>query len=178
MILLCGVGYSTPSSSICLLMGTWIVAVSWLLKIMLLCFPGSSVGKESACNAGDPGSIPGLERSAGEGISYPLQSSWASLVAQLAKNAPAIWETWVRSLGWKDPLEKGTATHSSILAWRIQSMGVAKSLKQLSNFHFLSFVNIRWHISFQISVSFFFAQYIPTGGITASYGSSVFSLSY
>jgi len=156
VILLCGVGYSTPSSSICLLMGTWIVAVSWLLKIMLLCFPGSSVGKESACNAEDPSSIPGLERSAGEGISYPLQSSWASLVAQLAKNAPAIWETWVRSLGWKDPLEKGIATHSSILAWRIQSMGVAKSLKQLSNFHFLSFVNIRWHISFQISVSFFF----------------------
>ena len=55
----------------------------------------SSVGKESACNAGDPGSIPGSGRSAGEGIGYPLQYSWASLVAQLVKNPPAMWETWV-----------------------------------------------------------------------------------
>ena len=82
-------------------------------------FPGSSVGKESACNAGDPGLIPGSGRSAGEGIDYPLQYSWASLVAQLVKNLPAMQETWVRSLGWEDPLENGTATHSSILAWRI-----------------------------------------------------------
>ena len=49
---------------------------------------------------------------------YPLQYSWASLVAQLVKNLPAMQETWVQSLGWKDPLEKGKATHSSILAWR------------------------------------------------------------
>ena len=81
--------------------------------------PGSSVGKESACNAGDPSSIPGSERSSGEGIGYPLQYSWASLVAQLVKNLPAMRETWVRSLGWEDPLEEGKATHSSILAWRI-----------------------------------------------------------
>ena len=73
-------------------------------------FHGSSVGKESTCNAGDPGSIPGLGRSTGEGIGYPLQYSWASLVAQLVKNPPAMWETWVRSLGWENPLEKGTAT--------------------------------------------------------------------
>ena len=79
----------------------------------------SSVGKESTYNSGDSGSIPGSERSAGEGIGYPLQYSWASLVAQLVKNPPARWETWVRSLGRKDPLEKGKATHSSILAWRI-----------------------------------------------------------
>ena len=72
----------------------------------------------SACNAGDPGLIPGLGRSAGEGIGYPLQYSWASLVAQLVKNLPARWETWVLSLGWEDSLEKGKATHSSILAWR------------------------------------------------------------
>ena len=78
-------------------------------------FPDSSVGKESACNAGDPGSIPGSGRS-GEGIGYPLQYSWASLVAQLVKNLPAMQETWIRSLGWEDPLEKGKATHSSILA--------------------------------------------------------------
>ena len=71
----------------------------------------SSVGKESACNAGDPGS----GRFAREGIGYPLHYSWASLVTQLVKNPPAIWET----LGWEDALEKGRATHSSILAWRI-----------------------------------------------------------
>ena len=58
-------------------------------------FPGSSVGKESACNAGDPGWIPGSGRSTGEGIGYPLQYSWASLVAQLVKNSPALRETWV-----------------------------------------------------------------------------------
>ena len=82
-------------------------------------FPGSSAGQESTCNAGDPGSIAGLGRSRGEGMGYPLQYSWASLVAQLVKNLPAMYETWVRSLGWEDPLEKGMATHSSILAWRI-----------------------------------------------------------
>ena len=70
-------------------------------------FPGNSAGKESACNAGDPSSIPALGRSPGEGIGYPLQDSWASLVAQLVKNLPALRETWVQSLGWEDPLEKG-----------------------------------------------------------------------
>ena len=79
----------------------------------------SSVGKESACNAGDPSSIPGLGRSPEEGIGYPLQHSWAPLVAQLVKNLPDMWETWVQSLRWEDALEKGKATHSSILAWRI-----------------------------------------------------------
>ena len=76
-------------------------------------FPDSSVGKESACNAGNPGSIPRSGRSSGEGISYPLQYSWASFVAQLVKNLPAMQETWVRSLDWEDPLEKGKATLSS-----------------------------------------------------------------
>ena len=52
----------------------------------------------------------------GEGIGYPFQYPWASLVAQMVRNLPAIWETWVRSLGWKDPLEEGMATHSSIRA--------------------------------------------------------------
>ena len=85
----------------------------------LLGFPHSSVGKESNCNAGDPGSVPGLGGSAGEGIGYPLQCSWASLVAQLVKNSPAMWKTLVRSLGWGDALEKGKATHSRILVWRI-----------------------------------------------------------
>ena len=75
-------------------------------------FPGSSVGKESTCNAGDPSSIPGSGRSPGERIGYPLQYSWASLVAQLVKNPPAMRETWGRSLGWEDALQKGKATHS------------------------------------------------------------------
>ena len=75
--------------------------------------------KESACNAGDPSLIPGLGRSTGEEIGYSLQYSWASLLAQTVKNPSAMLETWIRSLGWKDPLEKGMAIHSSILAWEI-----------------------------------------------------------
>ena len=63
--------------------------------------------------------MPGSGRSAGEGIGYSFQYPWASFVAQLAKNPPTIWEIWVQSLGWEDPLEKGKAIHSSILAWRI-----------------------------------------------------------
>ena len=81
-------------------------------------FPSSSAGK-SAYNAGDPGSIPGSGRSSGEGIGYPLQYSWACLVARLVKNPPAMQEIWVQSLGWEGPMEKGTATQSSILVWRI-----------------------------------------------------------
>ena len=82
-------------------------------------FPDNSVGKESAHNAEDPGSIPEFGRFIGEGIGYSLQYSWTSLVTQLVKNPPAMQEIWVQSLGWEDPLEKGKATHSSILAWRI-----------------------------------------------------------
>ena len=82
-------------------------------------FPDSSVGKESACNAGDPGLIPGLGRSAREGIGYPLHYFGAYLVAQLVKNPPAMQETWFQPLGLEDSLEKGMATYSSILAWSI-----------------------------------------------------------
>ena len=82
-------------------------------------FPGSSAGKESTCHAGDLGLIPGLGRFPGEGIGYPLQYSWASLVAQMVKNLPAMRETWIQSLSWEDPLEEGMATHSSVLAWKI-----------------------------------------------------------
>ena len=98
-------------------------------------FPGSSPGKEPACNTGDPSLIPGSGRSPGERIGYPLQCSWASLVTQMVKNLPAMWETWVRSLSWEDALEKEMATHSRILAWRIpwteepgrlQSMGLQR----------------------------------------------------
>ena len=81
-----------------------------------MAFPCSSVGKECACNIGDLGSIPGSRRSPGEGIDYPFQCSLASLVIQMVHNLPALQETWIQSLGWEDPLEKGMATHSSILA--------------------------------------------------------------
>ena len=71
--------------------------------------------KISSCNAGDPSSTPGPGRSTVEGVGYPLQYSWASLVAQLEKNPPAMWQIWVQLLGWEDSQDKGTATHSSIL---------------------------------------------------------------
>ena len=63
--------------------------------------------------------IPGSGRFTREGIGYRLQYSWASLVAQVVKNLPAMQETWVQSLGWEDPGEEGMAAHFSILAWRI-----------------------------------------------------------
>ena len=79
----------------------------------------SSVDRESACNGGDPRSIPGLGRYPGEGLGYPLQYSWVSLGAQLVKNPPIMQETWVQSLGQEDPQEEEIATHSSILAWKV-----------------------------------------------------------
>ena len=102
-------------------------------------FPGSSAGKESACYAGDP-SLSG--RSPREGIGCPLQYSRTCLVAQMVKIPPAMWETWVQSLAWEDPLGEGMATHSSIPSWRIPLdrgawwatvHGVTKSWAQLSN---------------------------------------------
>ena len=98
-------------------------------------FPGSSAGKESTCNAGDPGSIPGLGRSAGEGIGYPLQYSWASLVAQMVKNLPAVQETWVQSWVGKIPWKRAWHPTPVFLPgespWteepgRLQSMGLLK----------------------------------------------------
>ena len=83
-----------------------------------LSFSGGSGGKEPACQCRRCKRC-GFGRSPGEGIGYPLQYSWASLVAQTVKNPPAMRDTWVYSLGWEDPLEEGMATHSSILAWRI-----------------------------------------------------------
>ena len=102
-------------------------------------FPGGLDGKESACNAGDLGSIPGLGRSPGDGNGDPLQYSGTSLVAQLVKNLPAMQVTWVQSLGWEGPLENGKAPHSSILAWGIPWTVwsvVANSWTRLSNFPF------------------------------------------
>ena len=88
----------------------WIIFQFSLPLYLIVCigiefqgFPGSSTGKESSWNAGDPGLIPGSGRSPGKRIEYLLQYSWASLVAQTGKNLPAMWETWVQSLGWKIP---------------------------------------------------------------------------
>ena len=113
-------------------------------------FPESSVGKESACNEGDPGSISGPGRSIGEGIGYPLQYSWASLVVQLVKNLSSMQKTWDQPLGWEDPLEKGKATRSSILAWRIpwtiQSMGSQRVEHKGEIFTFFTFFCwVNWH---------------------------------
>ena len=116
----------------------WVKSSVWILGD----FPGSLAGEESACNARDPSSIPESGRYPGEGIGYSLQYSWASLVAQLVKNPPAMWETWVQSLGWEDPLEEGVATHSSIFGWRSPMdrgawqapvHGIAKSRTRLSD---------------------------------------------
>ena len=109
----------------------------------ILGLPCGSAGKESTCNAGDVGSIPGLGRSPGEEKGYPLQYScmvnsmdytvheshkesdttewlsWASLLAHLVKHLPVMRENQVGSQGWEDPLEKEMATHSSILTWKI-----------------------------------------------------------
>ena len=82
-------------------------------------FPGDSDSKESAHNAGDQGSIPGLGRSPGEENGNPLQYSWASLVAQTVKNQPTMQETQVQTSVWEETLEKGMAVHSRIFAWRI-----------------------------------------------------------
>ena len=82
-------------------------------------FPGSSAGKESACNAGDPGLIPGLGRSPGERIGDPLQYSWASLVGMDGKESSCYAGDLGSIPGWEDPLEKGKTTYSSILTWRI-----------------------------------------------------------
>ena len=126
---------------------------------LMLQVSSHSVRKESICHAGNPSSIPGSGRPAEEGIGYPFQYSWASQVAQLVKNLPAMWETWVQDLGWEDPLEKGKATHSSILAWRIPWTvvhGVAKSRTWLRDFHF-QFQSCP--VSFLLSLLPFSSQY-------------------
>ena len=92
-------------------------------------FLDSSVGKGSACNEGKPSSIPGSGRSAGKGIVYPFQYAWASLVAQLVKNPPARWETWVPSLGWEDPLEKERLPTPVFLGFPCGSAGKESTCK-------------------------------------------------
>ena len=100
-------------------------------------FLDSSIGKESTCNAGDSSLIPGSGRSAGEGNGNPLQYSWASLVAQLGKNPPAMWETgfdlWVGKIPWR------RERLPSSVFWPGEFHGVAKSWTRLSDFHLATF---------------------------------------
>ena len=121
---------------------------------LLKLFPGSSAGKESACNAGDTSSIPGSGIPAGEGRGYPLPYSWASLVAPVVKTLPAMQETWVQSLGWEDPLEEGKATHSSILAWRIPW-------------------TVKWHLNEKPKWTFWATQEMPVAHVGAIYKRSI-----
>ena len=102
-------------------------------------FPDSSVGKESTCNAGDRGSIPRSGRSAGEGIGCPLQYSWASLVAQLIQNPPAMQATWVQSLGWEDPWRRERLPTPVFWSGEFHGLvhGITKSQTGLSDFHFI-----------------------------------------
>ena len=137
-------------------------------------FPSSSAGKESTCNAGDPALIPRLGRYARERIGYLLQYSWASLVAQMVKNPPAMQESRVRTLGWEDPLEERMATHSSIHPWRIPmdrgawwatGHGVAKSQTRLSDY-------VQQRLGTVLSLSHLTLEFI----VTASCPSQCFTL--
>ena len=110
--------------------------VVFVLCLELMGLPDSSVGKESARNAGDPGSIPGLGRSSGEGIGYPLQYSWASLLAQLVKNPPQCgrhgYNPWVGKIPWR---RKGYLLQYCGLENSMNCIvhGVAKSQTRLSD---------------------------------------------
>ena len=112
-------------------------------------FPGSSASKESFCNAEDPGSIPRLGRSPGEGIGYPIPYSCPFLVAQRLKRLPAMRKTRARSLGWEDPLEKEMAIHSGILAWRIPWMEEPGGLQSTGSWR----VGHDWATSLPFSLS-------------------------
>ena len=101
--------------------------------VPVLRLPCGSTGKESACNAGDPGSIPRLGTSPGEGIGYLLQYSWASLVVQMVKNLLQCRRPGFDPRVEKDPLEEGMATHSSVLAWRIPGTGQPRGLPSLGS---------------------------------------------
>ena len=112
--------------------------------IQSLGFPSSSAGKESACNVADPGLIPGSGKSPGERMGYPLQYSWASLVAQMVKKPPAVWETWVRSLGWEDRRRRAWQPTPVFLPgespWteepgRLQSMGLQRIIHHWATRH-------------------------------------------
>ena len=144
---------------------------------MFLGFPGGSAGKESTCNAGDLGLIPGLGRSPGEGKSYPLQYSWASLVAPMVKNLPAVRETPVPLSipgSGRSPGEgRGYSLQYSGLENSMDCVvhGVAKSQTRLSNFPFQFHINITDVINQQ-------AENNSPNDVNFSFGEDVFSISF
>ena len=103
----------------------------------------------------DTSSIPGPGRSTGEGIGYPLPYSWASRMAQLVKNLPVMWETWVLSLGWEDPMENKMAIHSSILVWRIPWSSRAHKESDTTEqlIHIVIFLNLSLNLAIRSSWS-------------------------
>ena len=119
----------------------WVTWIHFPLSYILIILVLACLDKESTCNAEDPGSIPESRRSAREGMGYPLQYFGASLMAQLVKNPPAMRETWVWSLGWEDPPEKGKAAHCSILAWRLYSPWGCKELDTAERLSLASLVS-------------------------------------
>ena len=123
----------------------------WEIITFVICkgFSGSSVGKEFACNAADPSLIPWLGGSTGEGIGYPLQHSWVSLVAQLVKNLPAMWDTWVQSLGWVGKIWRREQLPTPVF-WPGEFLdcivhGVAKSQTQMRDFQ-IHFIICKLHL--------------------------------
>ena len=116
------------------LLSSWF---SWFLIVLYLLLHKAQLVKNAPAIQETTVRFLGSRRSPGEAIGYPLQHSWASFEAQLVKNLPSMQETWVLSLGWEDPMEKGMATHSSILAWRIPWNGVTMSQTRLSDFHYM-----------------------------------------
>ena len=124
---------------ICIYAHIWTLNIPkyvWFIKVILY---GSSAGKESTCNAGDPGLIPGSGRSPEEGIGYPLQYSWVSLVAQMVNNLPTMRETWVLSQGRSPGEGNGNPLQYSCLenpmdtgAWQSMGLRRVRQLKWLS----------------------------------------------
>ena len=140
-------------------------------------FPGGSDGKESTCNAGDPSLIPGMGRSTEEGISYPLQYSWASLVAQLVKNLPSVWETWVWPLGWGRSPGEENGYPFSILAWRIPWTEEPGELQSIGSTPFLEATEHRcWKQNLQSQIAWVQVpslSQIPTGPWPGLYSNCV-----
>ena len=145
-------GVSDSKSSACIVgdlpgFDPWVGKIPWRrawqpIPVHLKNSLDSSVGKESACNAGNPSSISGSGRSPGEGVGYPLQYSWASLVAQLVKNPPAMWETWIWSLCWEDPLEKERLP--TPVFWPGEFRGLYSSWSQRIGHDWVTFTFDRW----------------------------------
>ena len=150
-----GVGDGQESLTCCSLWGCKELDTTVQLNRMMG-FPDRSVGKESTCNAEDPGLISGSGRSTGEEIGFPFQYFWASLVVQLVKKLPAVQETCVRSLGWDNPLEKDMAIHFWIIPWTEEPGGLQPMRSQK--------VRHNWVTTLSLSLFFFHATTMSNQG--------------